>query len=417
MSFITRYTTQFRAILAEYPRPFWTLIGASFIDRVGGALLFPFFTLYVTAKFEVGMTTVGLLFAVFSLTSVVGSTIGGALADRLGRKKMVIFGLLTSAITVLVMGFADTLAMFTLGAVLSGLFADTGGPAQQAMVADLLPERQRAEGYGIQRVVNNLAVVIGPIIGGFMAAISYLLLFIADAIGSTITAVIVAVKLPETKPETTEEEDQNRESLAQTFRGYAVPLKDPSFQAFLLASALATIVYMQMNTTLAVYLRDSHGIPPQGYAMLLSMNALMVVVLQFPVTRRIKRFSPMLMMALGTLLYSIGFGLYGLASSNVMFVIAMIIITVGEMVVLPVSQALVASMSPEAMRGRYMAVYGFSWVIPMAIGPLLAGLIMDYADPRWVWYASMLVGLVSTGIYLLLLKRGIPRPVQTPAQS
>jgi MFS family permease len=411
MNFLNRTVAQVRTTLDEYPRPFWTLIGASFIDNLGGALLFPFFTLYVTAKFAVGMTTVGLLFALFSLASVVGSTVGGALTDRLGRKKMLIFGLLASASTVLVMGLADTIALFAVGAVLAGLFANTGQPAQQAMVADLLPKHQRTEGYGIQRVIQNLAVIFGPVIGGFMAAISYLLLFVTDAIASTITATIVFFKLPETKPEATEDEGE-RESMAQTFRGYSVPLKDLPFQAFLLASALATIVYMQMHTTLAVYLRDSYDVPPQGYAALLSMNALMVVLLQFPTTRRIKRFSPMLMMAAGTLLYAIGFGLFGVASGYVMFIIAMLIITTGEMLVVPVSQALVASMSPEAMRGRYMAMYDFSWVIPMAVGPLLAGLIMDNADPRWVWYASLLVGLLSTGIYLLLLKRGIPRSTE-----
>ena len=411
MNFLNRTVAQVRTTLDEYPRPFWTLIGASFIDNLGGALLFPFFTLYVTAKFGVGMTTVGLLFALFSLASVVGSTVGGALTDRLGRKKMLIFGLLASASTVLVMGLADTIALFAVGAVLAGLFANTGQPAQQAMVADLLPKHQRTEGYGIQRVIQNLAVIFGPVIGGFMAAISYLLLFVTDAIASTITATIVFFKLPETKPEATEDEGE-RESMTQTFRGYSVPLKDLPFQAFLLASALATIVYMQMHTTLAVYLRDSYDVPPQGYAALLSMNALMVVLLQFPTTRRIKRFSPMLMMAAGTLLYAIGFGLFGVASGYVMFIIAMLIITTGEMLVVPVSQALVASMSPEAMRGRYMAMYDFSWVIPMAVGPLLAGLIMDNADPRWVWYASLLVGLLSTGIYLLLLKRGIPRSTE-----
>lgn len=410
--FITRFTAQFRDTLAEYPRPFWTLVGASFIDNVGGALLFPFFTLYVTAKFGVGMTTVGIIFAIFSITSVFGSTIGGALTDRLGRKKMLIFGLLSSAAASLFMGFADTIALFAVGAVLAGLFANTGQPAQQAMVADLLPEHQRAEGYGIQRVVHNLAVTFGPIIGGFMAAVSYLLLFITDAVTSAITATIVFFKLPETKPESTGEEEEH-ESLAETFRGYGVPLKDMSFQVFLLASALATIVYMQMHTTLAVYLRDVHNVPTQGYAVLLSMNALLVVVLQFPITRRIKHFPPMLMMAAGTLLYAIGFGLYGVATGYVLFVIAMIIITVGEMLIVPVSQALVASMSPEAMRGRYMAVYGFSWVIPMAVGPLLAGLIMDNADPRWVWYTSLLVGLLATSIFILLLKRGVGRPVET----
>ncbi|HEY54611.1 MAG TPA: MFS transporter [Caldilineae bacterium] len=87
MMLLNRSVAQVRATLSEYPRPFWTLVGASFIDNLGGALLFPFFTLYVTAKFGVGMTTVGLLFALFSITSVVGSTVGGALTDRLGARR------------------------------------------------------------------------------------------------------------------------------------------------------------------------------------------------------------------------------------------------------------------------------------------------------------------------------------------
>lgn len=113
----------------------------------------------------------------------------------------------------------------------------------------------------------------------------------------------------------------------------------------------------------------------------------------------------MIMMALGTLLYAIGFGMYGLVSSYVLFVVAMFVITVGEMVVMPTSQALVAKIAPEDMRGRYMAVFGFGWAIPQAIGPLLAGLIMDNADSRWVWYAAGLVGLVGAAAFVLLQRQ------------
>jgi MFS family permease len=80
----------------------------------------------------------------------------------------------------------------------------------------------------------------------------------------------------------------------------------------------------------------------------------------------------------------------------------MVIITIGEMLVSPVGQALVAQFAPEDMRGRYMAVFGFSWVIPMAIGPLLAGLVMDNTDPRWVWYAAGILGLVAAGAFAWL---------------
>jgi MFS family permease len=137
----------------------------------------------------------------------------------------------------------------------------------------------------------------------------------------------------------------------------------------------------------------------------MSLNAAMVVLFQFAVTRWISRYRPLIVMAMGTLLYAIGFGMYGFVSVYVLFLVAMVIITIGEMFVAPVSQALVAQLAPEDMRGRYMAVFGFTWVIPSAVGPFLAGLVMDNADPRWVWYAAGLVGLVAAGAFALLERR------------
>jgi len=130
--------------------------------------------------------------------------------------------------------------------------------------------------------------------------------------------------------------------------------------------------------------------------------------MQFPITRRITKYPPMLMMAAGTFLYVVGFSMYGFVSTYFMFVVAMVIITVGEMVVSPVSQALVASFAPEEMRGRYMAVSGFSWGIPFAVGPYLAGLIIDGPQPHLLWYAAGFVGLLSTISFLALyrIRRG-----------
>jgi len=179
--FIKRRYWQFRAGLNEFPRTFWTLMVASFIDRLGGFLLFPFFTLYITRKFQVGMTTVGIIFGLFSITGILGSSVGGALTDRIGRKPMLIFGLLASALSSVWMGLVGEIELFFIGAIIVGLFSNAGGPAQQAMVADLLPESQRAQGFAIWRVVVNLSATIGPAIGGLLAARSYLLLFLTDA--------------------------------------------------------------------------------------------------------------------------------------------------------------------------------------------------------------------------------------------
>jgi MFS family permease len=136
--------------------------------------------------------------------------------------------------------------------------------------------------------------------------------------------------------------------------------------------------------------------------MLLSLNAAMVVLMQFPITRRVTKYPPMLVMASGTILYAIGFAMYGFVSAYLMFVLAMVIITIGEMIVSPVSQALVASFAPEDMRGRYMAVSGFSWGIPFAVGPYLAGLIIDGPNPNYLWYVAGFIGVLSTLGFLSL---------------
>ena len=171
-------------IYREYPRDFWMMIAVNFVDRLGGSLLFPFFALYITKKFNIGMTEVGGLFAIFFISGFIGSFPGGALTDRFGRKGIIIFSLIASSFSTLLMGFVNEFQFFLIVAFVSGIFTDVGGPAYEAVFMDMLPEEKRASGFGIRRVAFNLAVVIGPVIGGFIAARSYLALFIIDADGA-----------------------------------------------------------------------------------------------------------------------------------------------------------------------------------------------------------------------------------------
>jgi MFS family permease len=410
---LTQLRSKWLEIYSEYPRHFWTLVIVTFIDRLGGAMLFPFFALYITRRFSVGMTDVGVLFAVFSVSSFLGGFLGGALTDRLGRRGMMIFSLLATSISSVLMGLVGSMQAFFVLALLLGVLTDSGAPAHQAMVADLLPPEKRAQGYGLLRVVFNLSVTIGPAIGGFLAARSYLLIFLADAVISLITAAIVFRFLPETKPEA--KPGAKQESISGTFGGYSVVLRDRFFMLFIAAGILMGLVYMNMNTTLGVYLRDTHGVPESGYGFILSMNAAMVVLFQFWITRRIEKRPPMLMMALGTLLYAIGFAMYGFVSAYVLFLAAMVIITVGEMIVSPVAQALTAQLSPEDMRGRYMAIYGFSWGVPFAVGPLLAGLLMDNGDQRLLWYIAGVIGLLAVAGFLSLHRPLLARTASDPS--
>jgi MFS family permease len=202
--------------------------------------------------------------------------------------------------------------------------------------------------------------------------------------------------------------------MVQTFRGYGRVAADGSYVAFLFIAAIMNLVYLQLYSTFSVFLRDVHGISPRDYGFLMSLNATLVVIAQFWVTRRVKRFPPMLMMALGTALYMIGFSLYGFVAAFGLFAVAMLIITVGEMIVMPTAQALAARFAPEDMRGRYMAIFSMCWTIPAAIGPWAAGLIMDNVNPNWVWYLAGTFSLVAVigflGLHLRTRTRLAPRP-------
>ena len=384
----------------RYPREFWVLMAATFIDHIGGFMLFPFFALYITRRFDVGMTEAGGLFAIFAVTSFFGSFLGGAMTDKFGRKKILLFGLSVSGLSSLLMAWVDDLAIFYVIAAFVGLLGNVGEPAQQAMVADMLPEEKRAEGFGLWRVVVNLSATIGPAIGGVLAATSFLWLFVGDAVTSLITAAIVFIVIAETKPE--KAEDVPEESVLQTFKGYFTVGRDFVYMAFLGTSIFLNIVYVQMNSTLPVFMRDFHNSPPEYYGYLLSMNAALVVLFQIWVTRQTSKRRPMVMMVVGAMFYMVGFGLYGVVSGLALFAVAMIIITVGEMIVIPIAQVVVAQFAPEDMRGRYMAMFSVSWTIPFAIGPILAGLVMDNFDPRWVWYGAALTSIIAALGYLIL---------------
>jgi MFS family permease len=393
---------KYKETYQEFSPTYWTLIGALFIDRLGGSLLHPFFSLYITEKFGVGMTGVGYIFTLHTSAQFFGSMLSGALTDKFGRKNMLLAGIILSGTSSLLMGFIPTYETFMIFTIITGFVGNIGGPAVNAMMADILPEKQRAQGFSILRVAVNLSVSFGPAIGGVLAGYNYFYLFVTDFVISMITAVIVYLKIPETKPARDIHSTEPEQSLLGTLAGYRHILKDKIFLAFLFLSLLTNLVYMQMNSSLSVFLRDMHGVSAQYYGYILTLNALMVVFMQFWITRKIAGYKPMLMMFLGNILYAIGFGMYGFVGSYPLFLLAMVIITIGEMVSSPILQSIVANVAPQNMRGRYMAVFNLSHGAAMAIGPLAAGIIMDNYDPNWVWYAGGVICTISALGYLVM---------------
>ena len=395
---------RFQKIYHEFPRLFWVIVLARFIDALGGTILFPFFALYITERFGVGMAEAGVLLGMSSLFGLFGSMVGGALADRFGRRRLIVFGLVLSALSSLLFGLANDFNILYPLVIVVGLLSSLAYPAHDAMLADILPEKKRQEGFGILRVVFNYAWIFGTALGGFIASRSFFALFVTDCILSCVVAALIYRLLPETKP-TSRADAQEERSLWQTVIGYRIVLRDLVFVGYVLACILAMLIYQQQYSTLSVYMRDVHNIDSKGYGLILSITGLEVVLFQFWISRTIRRYAPFLIMMLGTTFFAIGIIMYGLVSSFSMFMVAAIIVCIGEMLFFPTSQALVANFAPEDMRGRYMAVSGLTWSIPATIGPGAAGYILDNTNPSSLWYIGGIVCVIAAvGYYGLHLR-------------
>ncbi|HET6823937.1 MAG TPA: MFS transporter, partial [Anaerolineales bacterium] len=203
---------------AEFPSLFWIIVGTLFIDSIGSTLLFPFFALYFTQKFAVGMTEAGTLLGMSSLFGLIGSVIGGAITDRFGRRRLILFGLASSALSSLSLGLVSNISTLYFLIIIVGLLSRVAVPAYDAVLADILPEAKRQEGFGIMRVAFNYAWIFGTALGGLIAARSFLALFIIDAILSIFAAIILYRVLVETKPVSPAEVKTN-ESFLNTIAG------------------------------------------------------------------------------------------------------------------------------------------------------------------------------------------------------
>ena len=386
------------------------LFVSELINSAGAGLVFPFLSLYLSRHLNFSMTDVGMFFGLYAVISTVSQLAGGALVDRIGRKPVMLFSMFGNAVAVLGFGLggplmsvpgALRLAVIAVIITALGLTGAAFGPAVNAMVADLVESQKRSQAYGLLRVVQNLGVAIGPAVGGLIAThSSYLVLFVISAVASTIYGVMIAVFIRETLPK---QAPADQAAAKQKGASMWDVLRDRVFILFTLLSTATVISYSQMTTTLPVYLNRSFGVSEQWFGLLMSLNAMMVVLFQFPISRITSRYGRSVMMAVGAVFYAVGFGvfaegpLWALLGALPFFFLAQAILTVGEMIIVPVSQAFAADIAPEDMRGRYMGVFGLAYTAGFGLGPMLGGLVMDQLGGQYIWYGAfascMLLGL------------------------
>ncbi|MGI8421745.1 MAG: MDR family MFS transporter [Gaiellaceae bacterium] len=380
-----------RADLRALPRPAWLLFAGTFVNRFGTFVLV-FLVLYLTRKgYSAGEASLAL--SAYGIGAIVASVLGGTLADRLGGRNTIAGSMFSSAAFLLALSQARGLATIVVLTALVGLTSELYRPASSALLADLTAPGARVTAYAVYRFAINLGFAAGPATAGFLADRSFFLVFLGDALSSIAFGVLALVALPE----------GTRTPRAREPRGHLLRAlrSDRRFLAFLLASLLGSIVYFQQQATFPLQVRDA-GHPAAIYGLLISLNGLVIVLFELPLTALTGRRPPRRVMALGSILVGLGFGVLGLSHALAALAVAVLVFTIGEMVWSPVANAYVADAAPEGLRGRYSGAWGLSFGIGLVIAPPL-GTAVYGASPMALWLGCAGVGAVAA---LLVLKTG-----------
>ncbi len=405
--------TRIRQTTAGYPRQFWLLFWGQLMNSIGGSMVWPFLTIYARERLGVPLTTVTLLITLNAASGLVATTIVGPLVDRFGRKLAMVLSLAMTSAAFILMNTASTLPVWLALMVLMGMFGPLYQVGSNAMIADLIVPERRAGGYALLRMIANVGVAIGPVIGGVLVTISYGLTFSLAAASGTAFAVLIGLFVSETLPQ------RARVAGQPQIGGYSHVLHDRLFLAFCGIYTLSCMVYSLMMVLLPVYGKENFGLAESQYGPILATNATMVVLFQFAITRMTERYHPVPVLALGTLFYALGVGSVALGWNFPTFLLSMIILTIGEMIVIPTSTAFTANLAPVEMRGRYMSVLGLTWQVGFGIGPVLGGFLNDRVAPVAIWYGGLVIGLVAALGFMLLAwrLRSLGRLVRLPSHG
>ncbi|MBU0495718.1 MAG: MFS transporter [Chloroflexi bacterium] len=398
-----------RRIITGYPRSFWFLFWGRLINATGSSMYWPFLTIYMRDRMAVSITVIGLLFALNSAAGLVTTFIAGPVVDRFGRKWVMVLSLLVAGVTLVVMSVADTLALWVVLMIISGAFGPLYQVGSDAMIADLIEPARRPDAYALLRTSHNVGVAVGPAIGGFVMAVSYALAFQIAAGAQFFFALFILFFVAETLP---------RREAGQPVPadgGYRQILRDRPFLAFCAAYTLtgccATLIFLYLT----LYAKESYGVPESQLGFLLTLNAGMVVTLQYLITRFTRRLPHLPVMAVGAMFYALGVGSVAWGSSFYMFLVSMAIVTLGEMIMVPTASTLTANLAPPAMRGRYMSIFGLTWGVSFGVAPVIGGFLSDNVAPVAIWYGGLVLGLTSVLGFVLLTwtlrgRRAAPAP-------
>lgn len=386
--------------ILAYSGQFWLIAGLMMLAWMFFSLIWSYLLLYISTKMGQTLSAVAWLMTLNAIVGLAASFLGGAIADRFGRKGVMVFALIITGAGWFFYRAADNLPVFALLMVITGATTPLYRLTSDAMVADLVPVEKRLDAYSILRMGNNLGVAIGPVLGGLLISVSYYVTFTVMGAGFAVIGLVALLLVKESRTRVS----HDMLPLEEKNRGYLDIIKDRVFMRVLGAYTLNRICTSILWMMLAAYTSQNFGLSESRYGFIPATNALMVIFLQLLVTRQVNRHRQQIAMAAGALIYAVSILSVAFGTGFWWFWLCMVGATIGEMILVPTTTTFTSQLAPPAMRARYMSLYTLTWSIGTGLGPLLAGFASDLFSPRAMWYAAGSAGFVAFLVFLQLAR-------------
>jgi MFS family permease len=373
------------------PRAYWVLWGGVLLNRLGGTVFF-MLGVYLTHERGLSEELAGLIISLNAAGGLFAGPVGGALADRIGRRATLLVGTAMAGALMLALGLARSTWAIVAIAPCLGFFTDICRPAQQATVADLVPPGDRPRAYGLLYWAFNMGFTAAAPLGGLLAEHHFTLLFVIDAVTTLAYGAIVLVALPETRPA-----PANDHAAAPAWARFVAPFRDRGFVIFTAIQVPLLLAFAQVLLALPLDMR-AHGLETGAIGQLFCFNGLLIVFVQPLALRAARRFGPVHWLATGAALVGVGLGVGALAGGAGVYIVSTSIWTLGEICFSVSVPAVLAGLAPVHQRGAYQGTYQLAWGTASTLAPILGSAVLAHRGPITLW-----VGCLATCLLVALL--------------
>lgn len=382
----------------DMPRYIWLLIIGTTINVTGGSFLWPLNTIYMHNELGKSLAFAGMILMFNQAAAIVGNLIGGILFDKYSAYKTILYGTGLAVISATVLSFNHDIRTYSIMLILIGFGTGITGPVMLAMAGSVWPDGGR-KAFNAIYVAQNLGVALGATVGGFVASISFNYIFIANA--SLFAAFFILALFAYRDMD----EQRNKQVHTSFIQQSGKIESKASFKALLILSIgflLAWVAYSQWQSTIASHTQDI-GIPLEKYSLLWAINGFLIVIGQ-PLVKWIteKVTSQKVHIYMGVVIMIISFLIAMISDQFTMFAVAMVILTMGEMLMWPAIPSLANELAPKGRAGFYQGFVNSVAAAGRMIGPVAGGLIVDVYNIQLLFFiilGLLIIPFITTALY------------------